>query len=107
MLIVAEQMIVTLSMTTFSGLKLYAVEEGKGPLAGNISLSMISTAYAHDDDYEEDKDESIWEEVHELGVNLMLLLIVLHVAGVAYSSRAHAESLVKAMINGYKKGEER
>lgn len=100
-------MIAALSLTTFSGLKLYAVEEGKGPLASEISLSPVSSAYADDDDdeYEHEEDEEgeeFWEEIHEFGVNLMLLLIALHIGGVALSSRVHHESLVKAMITGYK-----
>ncbi len=103
-------MIASLSLTTLSGLKLYAVEEGKGPLASATSLPMINSAYADDDEHDDDEHEhegegeEFWEEIHEFGVNLMLLLIALHLAGVAYSSRAHNESLLKAMINGYKKG---
>lgn len=71
---------------------------------------MINSAYAGDDEHDDDEHEhegegeEFWEEIHEFGVNLMLLLIALHLAGVAYSSRAHNESLLKAMINGYKKG---
>lgn len=103
-------MIAALSLTTLSGLKLYAVEEGKGPFAGTANLSIFKPAHAdHDDESEHDEEEAegFWEEVHEFGVNLMLLLIGLHLAGVAYSSRAHNESLVKAMVSGYKKGSSR
>lgn len=45
------------------------------------------------------------EEAHEVLANLMLLIIGVHVAGVALSSRLHRENLVRAMITGYKSGQ--
>jgi len=48
--------------------------------------------------------EADWlEEVHEVAANGMLLLIALHVAGVAWSSLRHGENLVRAMITGMKR----
>lgn len=93
-------LLLMLVITSISGLKLYAVEEGKGPFAGSPHISLVSVAYADsDDDHEED---DFWEEIHEASANLMILLIVLHVAGVALSSRIHNESLIRSMITGYK-----
>jgi cytochrome b len=43
------------------------------------------------------------EEIHELAANASLLLILLHVAGVIWASRAHGENLVRAMIDGRKR----
>ena len=43
------------------------------------------------------------EDTHELAANLCLGLIVAHVAGVIYASRAHGENLVTAMITGLKR----
>jgi cytochrome b len=108
-------LLATLSVVTFSGLKLYAVEEGKGPLAENISIALTSQAYADSDEHddhegrehdEEDEDEAeeFWEDIHEGAVNFMLLLIILHVVGVVVASRLHNESLIKAMITGDKEG---
>lgn len=106
-------LLLTLTVVTFSGLKVYAIEEGLGPLAYSApSVSIISQAVADsddDDDHEEhekghheDDEEEFWEEIHEASSNFMLLLIALHVAGVIVAGRLHAENLVKAMITGKK-----
>ncbi len=102
-------LLLMLTITTFSGMKLYAVEEGKGPFAAStqLNLNMINTANAAEDDDEnpeenDNGDEELWEEIHELSVNVMLLLIMVHIVGVAVTSKLHHEGLVKAMITGYK-----
>ena len=41
--------------------------------------------------------------IHERVVHVMLICILLHVLGVLWSSRAHRENLVKAMITGRKR----
>jgi cytochrome b len=43
------------------------------------------------------------EDIHEGLVDATIGLIVLHVAGVVFSSIAHGENLVKAMITGRKR----
>jgi cytochrome b len=113
-------MLVCLFIVTVSGLKVYAIEEGLGPLAGAPGeLTIISPAHADEDDDDDDDDrggyeknrgeheedeaaEEFWEELHEVSSNIMLLLIVLHIAGVIVASRLHDEHLVKAMITGKK-----
>ena len=96
-------------MVTFSGLKLYAIEEGEGPLAIQMrSINLMATAYASDDPEQYlivEKDEvaeDYWKEFHELSTDLMLILIGLHIAGVVISSKVHKENLVKAMLTGKK-----
>ncbi len=98
-----------LLIVTISGLKLYAVEEGLGPLASvTTNLSVVSNAYSDDDEHEkshrnEDGDqEEFWEEIHELSTDVTLFLIFLHIAGVFMTSKLHHENLPKAMITGRK-----
>jgi len=100
-------LLISLFMVSVSGLKLYAVEEGLGPLAAGNNISLISSAYAdsdekHEDD-EHDQGEEFWEEIHEFFANFTVLLVILHVAGVIISGYLHKENLVKAMISGRKK----
>jgi len=103
-------LIVSLFITTISGLQLYALEEGLGPLANqNLpEIQLISSAYADDHGREHGDDgdefwEDVWEEIHEVAANFTLLLIFIHISGVIASSLLHKENLVKAMINGRKK----
>jgi len=83
-------------------LMFYAIEESAGPLAGRVSDTVWSTQTVQEND-DIEASEEFWEEVHELFANFMLLLIVLHVAGVLYSSHADKDNLVKAMITGRKR----
>ena len=46
---------------------------------------------------------SVMEEIHEAGAILILVLVGLHVCGVAFESVRHRENLVLAMITGRKR----
>lgn len=95
-------LLLSLFVVTISGLKVYAIEEGRGPLAGiTTDLSVISHANA--DSGEDEKEEEFWEEIHETSANIVLFLILMHIAGVVASSRLHNENLIKSMITGKKK----
>ncbi|MDA1101606.1 MAG: cytochrome b/b6 domain-containing protein [Proteobacteria bacterium] len=43
------------------------------------------------------------EETHEALASFMLILVVIHVAGVVFASLRHKENLLRAMINGRKR----
>ena len=113
-------MLITLFVVSVSGLKVYAIEEGKGPLAVDVpSLSLMRDVYANgqehehksgdsdsddsdSDGHEDNWSEEFWEEIHEASANFMVLLIILHIAGVVVMGRLHGENLVKSMITGNK-----
>ena len=118
-------LLLSLGATTFTGMKLYAVEENEGPFAITAQqaqthtdkASIISTANAkeeEDNDADEKSEgaksghvvdkqaEEYWEELHETFVNLTLLLVFLHIGGIIFSSIVDKEKLVKAMITGKK-----
>lgn len=105
-------LLISLAMTTISGMQLYAVEENAGPLAQVElnQLSPIATAQADDDDDEGDggegeKEGGVWKEIHEFFANFTLLLVFLHIGGVVVSSFAHSENLPRAMVTGRKQRE--
>ena len=99
-----------LCITVWSGLELYAVQENAGPLA-TIGTS-ISGQSAHADDGEGEHrsrrgsgGNRFWREGHELLANLMMFLVIVHVAGVFLASFAHRENLARSMVNGWKRPE--
>lgn len=97
----------SLMITVISGMKLYAVEENKGPFATVEQLLYTRQATPSDNANEQrhtinEEDEEFWEEIHETFVNITLILIILHVGGVIASSMIDKEKLVKAMWTGKK-----
>jgi cytochrome b len=116
-------LLLSLSATALTGLKLYAMEDNKGPFAISAkqaltqiqASSLISVAKAEDNedegeesvliDHEQEtdkQDEEYWEELHEVFANLTLWLVFLHILGVVVSSYIDKEKLVKAMLTGKK-----
>lgn len=81
-------MLAMLLITSATGMAVYGIEAGAGPLA---MLSGSSGA-----------GEEVLEELHEFFANFMLLLVLAHIAGVLVESLIHRESLIKAMFNGRK-----
>lgn len=83
-------LLISLLMTTLTGLAVYGAEEHAGPMAGWFSHSNGFWGKA-------------FEEIHEFFANFTLFLVFVHVAGVIVESLIHKENLVKSMIDGMKK----
>ncbi len=81
-------LIAVLSITVISGIALYGIVDFSGPLAGLMRGEQAA---------------DVVEAIHETGANLTLLLIAVHLLGVAHSSIEHHENLVKSMITGLKR----
>ena len=86
-------MIISLLVTTLTGLAVYGLEEQAGPFASWFT-----------------QKESFWgevfEEVHEFFANFTLFLVFVHVAGVIVEGFIHNENIVKSMIDGYKRSDD-
>ena len=85
----AIALLISLLLTTITGLATYATEEGLGPL---VSLMDTTPDFIFD----------ATEDVHEFFANFTLVLITLHIVGVVVTGLSHKENLVRAMITGYK-----
>ena len=114
--LIANSMIICLS-----GYAAYAAKGNNPSFGFGNTLSIVESAYADDDEKEEDDDsdeereggtnnaeegendrDTVWSDIHEMSAQFMLLLIGLHIIGVAVSSRKHNENLVMSMITGKK-----
>ena len=112
-------------ITCLSGYAAHTVKKGMNPLGSGNTISIVGTAYADDDKNErhkgkherrerrerrerhndgesDDESDSVWSDIHEISAQFMLILIFLHIAGVAVSSKVHNENLVKGIITGKK-----
>jgi cytochrome b len=82
-------LLVSVGLTGLTGMAVYGAQELSGPLAPVMSGAPAAFGEA-------------MEETHELLANLTLVLVVVHVAGVLFSSLLHRENLIGAMITGRK-----
>lgn len=83
-------LLTSLTFTLGSGLAVYGIDPGAGPLAGWLAGAGHAWKEA-------------LEEVHEFFANATLLLVGLHVAGVILAGWRHRENLVRAMVTGRKR----
>jgi cytochrome b len=85
-------MLASLSATTVTGVAVYGYAEFSGPLAGLVS------------GVPEWLGNSL-EDVHEFLADFTVMLVLLHVAGVIFTSLQHRENLVRSMFTGIKQKE--
>ena len=86
-------LLISLVLTAFFGMGLYAVAEQAGPLAG--WFGGLGEFW-----------EEVFEGAHEFFANFTLFLVITHVAGVIVESLLHRENLVRAMFTGRKQSHE-
>ena len=82
---------------------------GPPPTAGvgqagmpHAAVEHVDTVRGHDDQDEEGEDrqdeDGLWSEVHEIAVNILYVLILLHIAGVAFETRRSGREILLAML---------
>ncbi len=81
-----------------------AIAEEKAAVAAGDWSALVNEA-EHADDEGDNAFGEVAEEVHGAAANLMLVLALIHVAGVAVESRAMGRNLVRPMVIG--RGRER
>lgn len=98
-------LLVTLSATAFTG---WLIEEPERVAMLPDLPQIVAPAWADDDDdgarvgARAEADGPL-KEAHEVLANLLLLLVVLHIAGVAVESYRQRENLALAMVTGDKR----
>lgn len=93
-------LLVVLLLTTASGAALLAREKGMGPFSTFITVAQQAPRQGSGKEHEAD---SSWKEIHEVLANLALVLVLVHIGGVALASLSHHENLVASMLNGRKR----
>jgi cytochrome b len=78
-----------LLILTISGVVLYGLQEGAGPLAPVVEGVSFKT-------------EGVFKEAHDFMADLLIFLVGLHIAGVLTESLLQRKNLIRSMITGYK-----
>jgi len=102
-----------------TGYAAHTTKRGMNSTGSGNTISIVGNAYADDDKNErhggkhkgrerhndgesDDESDSAWSDIQEMSAQFMLILILLHVVGVAVSSKVHNENLVRGIITGKK-----
>lgn len=99
-------LLVCLAGTTVTGMMTLADSANAGPLTawfGNETV--VEQRAAAEAAGQRFRYRSPYKEPHEVLANLTLLLVILHIGGVALASFAHRENLPRAMVTGMKRAE--
>jgi cytochrome b len=98
----------TLAVIIASGIAMSGLPGSQPPQARSVATAAAPAALISDDDDEEEsegrggaggeREEGVMEEVHEVAVNLLYALILLHLAGVAFETRRSGRQIVLAML---------
>jgi cytochrome b len=99
-------LLIFLAAITFTGMMTLADTDNRGPLRAWFGNEQVvqerAAAKAAGTQF---RYRSPYEEVHEVLVNLTLILIILHLSGVALASYVHRENLPRSMVTGMKRSE--
>jgi cytochrome b len=91
-------LLIMVAATAGTGMANLAADKGEGPLAGMIAKVERPPRVPG-----QRRPQLMIKQVHETLANITLILVVLHVPGVAAASIAHRENLVWSMITGTKR----
>lgn len=90
----------TLAVVTVTGISMAGSPVDAMPVAGSGVVDYAGEDEDRDEHDGEEGEDEMLEEVHEVAANLLYVLAVLHVAGVAVEGLLTRRNLVRPMVTG-------